>query len=66
MVRTNQPLTIQKIAEEGKFISKKNQFMGSHGWAKNFLKRYPEMRQLYDKSKFMSRQETTTSAASKK
>jgi hypothetical protein len=38
-------LTMPQIANYAKRISRGNRnFMGSVGWVKNFMKRYPEMR----------------------
>jgi len=45
-------LTMQSIADEARKIARNNKnFLASLGWVKNFLKRYPEMRELYQISR---------------
>lgn len=47
---------MQMIADEAKNILRgTKQFTASLGWVKNFLKRYPEMRELYDYSRTINK-----------
>lgn len=46
---------MRHIADKAKLIAKNSRnshkFQGSIGWVRHFLRRYPKMRKLYDKSR---------------
>lgn len=42
---------MQQISDEARKIGRSQNFLGSLGWVKHFLKRYPEMRDLYTYSR---------------
>lgn len=47
-VKKGKILLMRDIALYAKKICKDKDFLGSIGWVKNFMKRYPEMRKMYD------------------